>query len=123
MDDNVVQHKVDDAHSFIKDQLKAGLEVKLTEVANRVFPDTPNDFLLLARETYDVGEEVAISNAELKKYLRISGKANGISISFDRNLLGKSVIYGDDGRLTFNDIPAALKEEIQEELTSRNAEN
>jgi nucleoid-associated protein len=123
MDDNVVQHKVDDAYSFIKEQLKAGLEVKLTEVANRVFPDTPNDFLVLARETYDVGEEVAISNAELKKYLRISGKANGVSISFDRNLLGKSVIYGDDGKLTFNEIPAALKEEIQEELASRNAVN
>ncbi|MDN4504064.1 nucleoid-associated protein [Alteromonadaceae bacterium BrNp21-10] len=123
MDDDVVQFKVDDAHSFIKQQLKDGLEVKLTEVANRVFPDTPDDFLVLARETYDVGEEVAISNTELKKYLRISGKASGVSISFDRSLLGKSIIYGNDGKLTFNEIPPILKEEILEELASRSNEN
>jgi nucleoid-associated protein len=116
------QQKIDDAHGFIKEKQKAGEEVKLSDVANRVFPESPDDFLDVARNTYDVGEEIAISNAELKKYLRISGKAGGVSISFDRNLLGSQVIYSD-GKLTFNEIPAVLEAEITEELNSRRQNN
>ncbi|WP_110457411.1 nucleoid-associated protein [Shewanella algidipiscicola] len=117
------QQKIDDAHGFIKEKLQSGKEVKLSDLANRVFPESPDDFLTVARNTYDVGEEIAISNAELKKYLRISGKAGGVSISFDRNLLGSQVIYSDDCKLTFNEIPATLKAEITEELNSRRQSN
>ncbi len=46
---------------FIKDQQKLGEEVKLTEVANRVFPSHVDEFLDHARTTHDIGEEIAIS--------------------------------------------------------------
>jgi nucleoid-associated protein len=116
--DDVVQMKVDDAHSFIKDQQKLGEEVKLTEIANRVFPSHVDDFLDVARATHDIGEEIAISNAELKKYLRISGKSGGVSISFDRSLLGRTVHF-NDSKLTFDEIPPSLEADIIEEEASR----
>lgn len=123
LNEDNTQQKIDDAHGFIKEKQKAGEEIKLTDVANRVFPESPEQFLDVARNTYEVGEEVAVSNAELKKYLRISGKAGGVSISFDRNLLGSQVIYSDDRKLTFNEIPQSLEAEIAEELNNRRQNN
>lgn len=123
LNEESTQQKVDDAYGFIKEKQKLGEEVRLTDIANRVFPENPDEFLETARNTYDVGEDVAISSAELKKYLRISGKSGGVSISFERSLLGSKVIYSPDGKLTFNEIPPALENEINEELNSRRQSN
>lgn len=51
----------------------------------------------------------AVSN--LKRYVRLSGRGKGVSISFDNELLGKTVTFEDE-QLIFTDIPETLKQSI-----------
>lgn len=109
-----VQSKLDSAHSFIQDQQKAGKEVLLTHVANAVFPDSTDEFLVVARnDDHQLSEQIAISSAELKRYVRLSGRGKGVSISFDNELLGKTVTFDND-QLIFTDIPETLKQSIMD---------
>ncbi|EGR0524645.1 TPA: nucleoid-associated protein [Vibrio cholerae] len=106
------QSKLDSAHSFIQEQQKAGKEVLLTHVANAVFPDSTDDFLAIARnDEHQLSEQIAISSAELKRYVRLSGRGKGVSISFDNELLGKTVTFENE-QLIFTDIPETLKQSI-----------
>ncbi|MBE4004224.1 nucleoid-associated protein [Vibrio parahaemolyticus] len=114
LDSDATQSKLDSAHSFIQEQQKAGKEVLLTHVANAVFPDSTDDFLAVARnDEHQLSEQIAISTAELKRYVRLSGRGKGVSISFDNDLLGKTVTFEDD-QLIFTDIPETLKQSIIE---------
>ncbi|CAE6887458.1 MULTISPECIES: nucleoid-associated protein [Vibrio] len=112
LDSDETQSKLDSAHSFIQEQQKAGKEVLLTHVANAVFPDSTDDFLAVARnDEHQLSEQIAISSAELKRYVRLSGRGKGVSISFDNELLGKTVTFEDE-QLIFTDIPETLKQSI-----------
>lgn len=114
LDSDATQSKLDSAHSFIQEQQKSGKEVLLTHVANAVFPDSTDDFLAVARnDEHQLSEQIAISTAELKRYVRLSGRGKGVSISFDNELLGKTVTFEDD-QLIFTDIPETLKQSIIE---------
>ncbi|MCG9598441.1 nucleoid-associated protein [Vibrio sp. Isolate25] len=112
LDSDETQSKLDSAHSFIQEQQKAGKEVLLTHVANAVFPDSTDDFLAIARnDEHQLSEQIAISSAELKRYVRLSGRGKGVSISFDNELLGKTVTFENE-QLIFTDIPETLKQSI-----------
>ncbi|MCG7491604.1 nucleoid-associated protein [Vibrio sp. Of14-4] len=112
LDSDDTQSKLDSAHSFIQEQQKAGKEVLLTHVANAVFPDSTDDFLVIARnDEHQLSEQIAISSAELKRYVRLSGRGKGVSISFDNELLGKTVTFENE-QLIFTDIPETLKQNI-----------
>ena len=125
LDSDTTQSKLDSAHSFIQDQQKAGKEVLLTHIANAVFPDSTDDFLAIARnDKHQLSEQIAISQAELKRYVRLSGRGKGISISFDNELLGKTVTYEGE-QLIFTDIPETLKQSIidlQQEAVTKDDE-
>jgi nucleoid-associated protein len=120
--DENVQYKIDEAYSYIKEKLKLGDVITLIGIANKVFAERSEDFLILARDIHEISDELAISDSELKKYLRITGKSKGISISFDRKLLDKSIVFKDD-KLTFTEVPESLKVEIKEELANRQADS
>ncbi len=112
LDSDETQSKLDSAHSFIQEQQKAGKEVLLTHVANAVFPDSTDDFLAIARnDEHQLSEQIAISSTELKRYVRLSGRGKGVSISFDNELLGKTVTFENE-QLIFTDIPETLKQSI-----------
>ncbi|MDH5933578.1 nucleoid-associated protein [Vibrio splendidus] len=114
LDSDSMQSKLDTAHSFIQEQQKSGKEVLLSHVANAVFPGSTEDFLKVARgDDYQLSEQLAISSTELKRYVRLSGRGKGIAISFDNELLGKTVTY-KDGQLIFDEIPHLLKQSILE---------
>jgi nucleoid-associated protein len=115
---DLAQQKVATALNFIKEQTKAKKNILLSEVAKAVFPTASDDFLTLAQLQHDISEELAIDPAELRHYEKISGKGNGVSITFDRDKLDKTVIY-KDGILSFHEIPDLLKTEILEEYEIR----
>ncbi|MEZ8346395.1 nucleoid-associated protein [Vibrio splendidus] len=114
LDSDAMQSKLDAAHSFIQEQQKSGKEVLLTHVANAVFPGSTKEFLDVARgDEYQLSEQLAISPTELKRYVRLSGRGKGVAISFDNELLGKTVTY-KGGQLIFDEIPHSLKQSILE---------
>ncbi|MGF1902099.1 nucleoid-associated protein [Aliivibrio sifiae] len=114
LNDDEIAIKIQDAHSFISHQQKKGKEVLLSSIANSVFPDSPEDFLVLAKsEKYEISEQIAISSAELKRYVRLAGRSKTMSISFDMDLLDDVVQFDEKNEtLIFNEIPVSLKDAI-----------
>ncbi|WP_417883587.1 nucleoid-associated protein [Vibrio rumoiensis] len=110
LNDDDIALKVQGAHEFITRQQKNGKEVLLSSIANSVFPDSPEDFLTLAKsDDYEIGEQIAINATELKRYVRLGGRTQAMSISFDMDLLDEVVHYDEDsGKLTFDEIPPSL---------------
>ncbi|MGE6317433.1 nucleoid-associated protein [Shewanella baltica] len=122
LDSDETQVKLDNAYNFIQGQQKDGKEVLLSHIANAVFPDSATDFLSIARnDEYQLSENIAISTAELKRYVRLTGRGKGMSISFDNELLGKTINY-HNGKLIFDEIPESLKQSILD-IQNQNAGN
>ena len=116
--------KVSEASKFIKEQQKLENEILLSHIANSVFPSRVDDFLEHARNDFNLSEDISIDNSELRHFSRISGKGKGISITFDRKMLGSVVTFNPkNDTLTFKEIPVALKEEIIEELKIQKRKN
>mgnify|MGYP001964060878 CR=1 FL=1 len=131
LDDVAAQEKLDTAHAYIQQKLTKDKEpVLLSSVANAVFPDNPQEFVVHATDNFDLGEELTIDNSELKRYKKLSGNTRHINLSFDRILLGDSVVFepadpddeGSSDTLHISAIPANLKKAILEELAIRASE-
>lgn len=118
LSEEVISHRIASAHSFIMEQQKAKKPVLLSHLANHVFPDASQEFVAHSTEIHDLPEDLAIDQTVLRSYLKISGRGKGLSISFDRDMLGKDVKY-ERGVLKLSDLPDSLKEAIEEELNSR----
>jgi len=118
LDDDGVSQKLASTHDYITQKNKNGEEVCLSNIGKHVFPENNDDFVIHAREHYDLPEEIVIHKATLRSYKKITGKGNGLSISFDREMLGKQVVYEND-TLLINEIPDSLREALEEEEASK----
>lgn len=110
LNDDDIALKVQGAHEFITRQQKNGNEILLSSIANSVFPDSPEGFLALAKsDNYEISEQIAINVTELKRYVRLGGRTQAMSISFDMDLLDQVVHFDEEsGKLTFDEIPPSL---------------
>lgn len=129
LDDIQAQENVDIAHNHIQQQLKDNKPVLLSVIANAVFPENPKDFITEATHNFELAEELTIDVSELKRYKKLAGSTKNINVSFDRKMLGESVIFepsndkdGND-RLIISEIPIVLKRAILEELELRETED
>ena len=124
------QERVDLAYTHIQQRVKDNLPVLLSVIANAVFPENPQAFISKATDDFDLGEELSIDNAELKRYRKLAGNTKSINVSFDRKMLGDAVIFEpadpDDEYsvdvLHISAIPIGLKQAILEELAIREQE-
>lgn len=126
-DSGAIQARVEVALTTIKATPK-GEPVLLETIANAVFPNGPESFIKTATQEFYVNEEVLIHNSELSQYKRIKGGNKNITLSFERTMLGKSVLFnpapenGDDDefdQLIILEIPYGLKQELIEEQQTR----
>ncbi len=130
LNDIQVQERVDQTHALIQRKIKEKSPVLLSTIANAIFPDDPQSFITKASDDFDLGEELTIDNGELKRFVKLSGTSKNINLSFDRKMLGDSVLFEpanpsdedskDEIRITA--IPESLKQAILEELAFRAAE-
>jgi len=119
LDDEQATLKLNSAHEYIKELQNEGKAIILSHIANRVFPESVDEFLLSARNKHDLPEDLAIHPKTLRSYAKISGRGNGMSISFDRDKFGNTVKY-ENGILSFHEIPDVLKHELENEINIRN---
>ncbi|MCY7295814.1 nucleoid-associated protein [Alteromonas sp. a30] len=111
LDDEDKLNRTTKAHQFISEKLKKNEPVVLEEVANFVFPESPQPFIVHASDEYDINSELSINKTTLRSFVRLHGQYKGISISFDRHHLGKSIIW-NNGVLEIHEIPPSLEHEI-----------
>ena len=109
----------ENAHSYIKELLKKEDRVLLSNLAKILFPDRDTDFLKFVSENHSIGEEILIDKKGLRRFLVFSGKSDGISLSFPREMLQKEVVFENE-QLIFKKIPDDLKKEIISELGTDN---
>jgi nucleoid-associated protein len=126
-DSGAIQARVEVALTTIKATPK-GKPVLLETIANAVFPSDPKSFIKTATQEFYVNEEVLIHNTELSQYKRIKGGNKNITVSFERTMFGKSVLFepapenaGEDefDKLIILEIPYGLKQELIEEQKAR----
>jgi len=97
-------------YDYCKEQADSGGSVQMDDVA-KLF-DTPE--MGGFAETFDQ-RSIVPHRRSLKQFIQLQGNMKGLSISFQRKLLGSSVFFDPDtGVLTITDIPAQLREQLVE---------
>ncbi|TDF41470.1 nucleoid-associated protein [Alteromonadaceae bacterium M269] len=127
LNDIQAQDRVDTAYAHIQQRIKDKEPILLSIIANAVFPENPQGFVTKANNDFDLSEELTIDTGELKRYKKLAGNTKNINVSFDRSMLGDTVIYDpadpmDEGSKDFlhiSAIPNTLKQAILEELAIR----
>ncbi len=100
--------------SYCEQQLKDGEEIKVKELTE-VFPETDEgmDFYQFAADNYPLEEQFPADRGSLKKMAKFFGQGKGVSISFDRDLLGERIQYDPQtDTLTIVGIPPNLREQL-----------
>ncbi len=109
------------AVEFCLQQDKAGLPVQMEELAEHIsVPEQPH-FTHFARTTQpEIKTEWIPDKAQLKNYVRISGRDEQLSMSFASACLGNTIVYDtEDDSLIIKNIPASLKAKLMEHLKKR----
>ena len=87
----------------------------LSELLDGVFkPEESDLFLEIAQEEpFFLNNSLPIEKTALRSLTRYSGKTKKMSISFDSDLINKTVFFNEKtGQLTIKDVPEGLKEQL-----------
>lgn len=88
---------------------------KLSEVMSEAKPKDFSDFVEQIQEKPK--KELIPHRARLKQFIRLSGRDEHVSMSFDAQCLGENIHYNHENEtLTLTNIPKALKSRILEHL-------
>ncbi|WOD07484.1 nucleoid-associated protein [Marinomonas sp. GJ51-6] len=101
----------------LKAEDREPLEIKsiASEVESRFSIEQANKFLEIAdSDSFKMEKEIFVEKAALKKLTRLSGSSRALTLSFDSELLGESVVFdADSGTLVIKDLPKSLLKQLQ----------
>ena len=104
-----------------------GEAVPLKALSNYVNEKDPEQFAEFAQQFGQLDSEKNLrpDTRKLKHLVRISGKGNGLSLSFSSDLMQQTILFDEQSdTLTITAIPKSLKKQIMEHLKSaRSNEN
>lgn len=97
-------------------QAKRGEPITLDELSELVDEQQPKAFYdYIRNQDYGLAPEIPPDKRTLQQFKRFTGRASGVSISFDSHLLGNSIEYDDErDRLIIKQVPGQLKEQIKQ---------
>lgn len=101
---------------YANDQARSGKPVTLDELSERVDEQQPKAFYdYIRNQDYGLSAEIPPDKRTLQQFKRFTGRASGVSISFDSHLLGNSIEYdAEHDRLIIKQVPGPLKEQLKE---------
>lgn len=107
--------------NYCIDQDKRGNKVVIDDIAAELDDHDAQNFVTHIRNhTPDLKPELIPDRQQLKQYIRISGRNELLSMSFDSKCLGESIVYdADSDELTITQIPSALKTRLLRHLQKR----
>ncbi|HDS1721612.1 nucleoid-associated protein YejK [Pseudomonas putida] len=96
-------------------QTKLGEAVSLEELSSMIDEDRPQAFSDHVRsKDYGLSPEIPADKRTLNQFCRLTGRAEGLSISFESHLLGSHIEYDEtNGTLLIRKIPTALLDQIK----------
>lgn len=115
LDDEASREKTDALVGYANEQLSRGEPMTLTELSGLVDEQQPKAFYEHIRNAdYGLAPEIPPDKRTLNQFRRFTGRAGGVSVSFDSHLLGDSIEYDETAdRLIIKQIPKQLKEQLQ----------
>lgn len=96
-------------------QTKLGQPMTLEELSSLIDEDRPKAFHDHIRNSdYGLSPEIPADKRVLNQFRRFTGRAEGLSISFEAHLLGSNVTYdADTGSLTIKNLPTQLTDQLK----------
>lgn len=115
MAEEASREKTDALIDYANDQASRGEAITLDELSALVDEDNPRAFFDHIRNAdYGLSPEIPPDKRTLNQFRRFTGRAEGVSISFDSHLLGNSIEYdAERDRLIIKKLPNKLKEQLQ----------
>ncbi len=106
-----IRHK---ASEFCLEQADKGQNVVLKDFSNYAAEGVVDDFLnYVNSEQFKLSQEIAPNKTVIRRFNKISGRNDRISITINEEALGESVIFDPQNEtLTITDLPAALKAQL-----------
>ena len=100
---------------YATSQTKIGGLVTLDELSELIDEDHPKAFAEFVRnKDYGLSPEIPADKRTLNQFRRFTGRAEGLSISFEAHLLGDKVSYDkESGTLTLRGLPTVLTDQLK----------
>lgn len=103
---------------YCSEKISSGEDADLSELNETLSVLSDNEFKdFIQQQEYSFDDKVTLDKSTVRKLVKLSGAGGGVSISFDRILLGDRVNYnpGSD-TLTIKGVPASLKAHLLDEF-------
>ena len=100
---------------YASSQAKMGQAVGLSELSELLDEDRPRAFVEhLRKQDYGLSEEFPADKKVLNKFRRFTGRAEGLSISFEQHLLGNKLEFDEqNGTLLIRNLPTQLLDQLK----------
>ena len=101
--------------SYSMAQAKLGEPITLDELSGLIDEDQPKNFYdFIKAKDYGLSETLPPDKKTLNKFRRFTGRAEGMSISFEAHLLGDKIEFDEaGGTLTLRGLPTQLTEQLK----------
>lgn len=112
---DTAREKSQDLVAYAQAQTKIGEPVTIAELSELVNEDRPQSFAdFIKAGDYGLAESFAPDKRTINQYRRYTGRAEGMSISFEAHLLGKRVEFDQDSAsLTIKNLPTQLIDQLK----------
>ncbi|BAW27495.1 nucleoid-associated protein YejK [Pseudomonas putida] len=100
---------------YTANQIKVGEPVTVKELSELLDEDRPQNFAEFIRNAdYGLSAEIPADKRTLNQFRRFTGRAEGLSISFEQHLLGDRVEFDREANaLTIRNLPTALSDQLK----------
>lgn len=115
MVEDTAREKTHTLVSYSMAQAKLGEPITLDELSGLIDEDRPKNFYdFIKAKDYGISESLPPDKKTLNKFRRFTGRAEGMSISFEAHLLGDKIKFDEEGgTLTLRGLPTQLTEQLK----------
>ncbi|MBD1550988.1 nucleoid-associated protein YejK [Pseudomonas typographi] len=113
--EEAAREKTNTLVAYATTQSKLGEPVTLEELSELIDEDRPRAFYEHIRnKDYGLSPEIPADKRTLNQFRRFTGRAEGLSISFEAHLLGSKIEYDEEaGTLTIKGVPTQLADQLK----------
>jgi nucleoid-associated protein len=115
MPEEQTRAKTDVLVDYASSQAKVGQPITLEELSGLLDEDRPQAFYdHIRNKDYGLSPEIPPHKKTLNQFRRFTGRAEGLSITFEAHLLGSKIEYDEGGdTLIIRQIPEQLKQQLK----------
>ena len=115
MVEDAAREKTHTLVSYSMAKAKLGEPITLDELSGLIDEDRPKNFYdFIKAKDYGISESLPPDKKTLNKFRRFTGRAEGMSISFEAHLLGDKIEFDEaGGTLTLRGLPTQLTDQLK----------